>query len=152
MNRQQLHSSTIRCLFTKGEWGWTLNMMLLEATEKRKRRIIAKHVAMRLSFTITTTNFWRPDMNDVGWACARRSPFPQLFRLSHSLSSRSKSVIIRLTFSTPQPGKTSRGKSPALVDLLSSRQHHRIVCATTLVHYRSDFHTLNINLRVMSCT
>lgn len=39
---------------------------------KRKRRIIVKHVAMRLSFTITTTNFWRPDMND----CDRHAHIP----------------------------------------------------------------------------
>lgn len=134
MNRQQLHSSSIRCFFMRGEWGWTLNMMLLEATEKRKRRIIAKHVAMRLSFTITTTNFWRPDMNDCG--LGMRSSFaisPTFPTLALAL------VALQVRYHPPHIFHSTAGKNLSRKISRSRRPFFPLASTTALSVRRHSF-------------
>lgn len=84
---------------------WTSCMMRTLDT-KRKMRIIAKHVTIRLSFTITTTKFWRPDMNDCGLDM-RTPPISPLFILNFTLC---RFLIASLRFLASfscKPGKLS---------------------------------------------
>lgn len=101
---------------------------------------------MRLSFTITTTNFWRPDMNDFD-RHAHTQNFPvvsiSLPTFSYHSHATGKTLVkilsekdFPLAFSLPLHGH---------------REPPHCLC-DTLVHYRFNFQSLNINLRVASCS
>lgn len=110
-----------------------------ELSSKRKRRIIAKHV--RLSFTITTTNFWRPDMNDCDdvmrtasisptFPTLRRSlsEFPRrphdiLCESSDTLAENSRRRVFRSAFPPPRSTALSVRHTRSLSVRLSSAQH-----------------------------
>lgn len=127
--------------------------------EKRKRRIIAKHVAIRLSFTITTTNFWRPDMND----CSRRMRGTRISPTFVPIDSRAL-VRSRFSLSSTWCVHINREKNSHENCILSRHSFPlsafpafplatppHCLC-DTLVHYRLDFRSFNINLRVVSCS
>lgn len=117
----------------RGEHGpraWDEQLLFpCELRSKRKRRIIAKHV--RLSFTITTTNFWRPDMNDCDHVMRTASISPTFPTLRLSLSGFLHRPHDISCENSETLAKNSRKVLPKSFPLrFSSAEKHRIVCAT----------------------
>jgi hypothetical protein len=117
----------------------------LSKTEKKN---YCETCSERLSFTIQQQKIWRPDMNDSELNMRTLPTSPSF----HSLC--------KFPYHFPHAtGKTlTKTLRKSFISLFSLQLSplpcapHCLLALLSLVHYRFDFRSLNINLRVASCS